>query len=384
LCRATAENLNDRSKTNCEDDFQLFSSGLPMLHGVVMAGGSGTRFWPLSRHARPKQFLKLNGERTLLQQTFDRCQGLIDPRRTWVVTNHSQAGETRRQAPELPAEQVLVEPCGRNTAPCIGLAAIHLLREDPDAVMAVMPADHVIQPAEQFRQGLQQGAELVRQDPERLVLFGVRPTYPATGFGYIELGERDESGVVPVASFREKPDVSTAEQYLQQGRYLWNCGIFLWRADTILQELQRHEPELHAGLMRLREALDTPLREAAIADEFPKLKSISIDYAVLERARNVCVIEAPFEWDDVGSWEAMARLNGVDGAGNTLSGPHCAVDNRGCIVHSSDDHLIATIDVEDLLIVHTPDATLVARRGDEQSLRRLIDELKARGLDRYL
>lgn len=355
-----------------------------MLHGVVMAGGSGTRFWPLSRHAHPKQFLKLSGERTLLQQTFDRCEGLIDKRRMWVVTNAAQAEETLRQTPDMPSAQVLVEPCGRNTAPCIGLAAIHLLREDPHAVMAVMPSDHVIQPPEAFRRVLERGTELVREDPSRLVLFGVRPTYPATGFGYIEQGERDESGATRVASFREKPDVSTAEAYLQQGTYLWNCGIFIWRAETILQELERHEPELHAGLTRLRKALDTPLGEAAIAEEFPRLKSISIDYAVLERAANVFVLEAPFEWDDVGSWEALSRLNGVDGDGNTLGGVHCSLDSRGCIVQTSGEHLVATIDVEDLLIVHTPDATLVARRGDEQSLRKLIDELRSRGLDRYL
>lgn len=356
-----------------------------MLHGVIMSGGSGTRFWPLSRTARPKQFLQFGGDRTLLQGTADRCEPLIPGERMWVVTNARQADETRRQLDRIPPEQVLVEPQGRNTAPCVGLAAVHLLRRDPEAVMVLMPADHAITPADSFRQGLAAAAGLVEADPQRLVLFGVRPTYAATGFGYIERGESlPPPGAFHVASFREKPNHDTAEEYLQSGRYFWNCGIFVWRAQTILDRLSEFEPEMHAGLMRIAAAIGTARSEPVLADEFPQLKSTSIDYAVLERAEHVCVLQARFDWDDVGSWEALARLEGADPAGNTLIGPVCAVDVRGCVVRSQPGHLVAAIDVDDLLIVHTPDATLVARRGDEQAMRRIIQTLKDRGLDHLL
>lgn len=356
-----------------------------MLHGIIMSGGSGTRFWPLSRITRPKQFLTFGGERSLLQETADRCEPLIPPERLWVVTNALQAAETRRQLPALPPDHLLVEPEGRNTAPCVGLAAVHLLRHDPEAVMVLMPADHLIAPGELFREGVESAVRLVQEDPQRLVLFGVRPTWPATGFGYIERGEPlPEAGAAHVLSFREKPNHDTAVRYLQAGPYLWNCGIFVWRAGTILDLLREFEPEMAAGLERIAAALGTPEADRVLAAEFPRLKSISIDYAVLERAAQVCVVEARFDWDDVGSWEALARLEGTDGAGNTVVGPHCGLDTRGCIIHSAGGHLIATCDVEDLLIVHTPDATLVARRGDEEAMRRIIRELQERGFDHVL
>jgi len=356
-----------------------------MLHGVIMSGGSGTRFWPLSRTARPKQFLHFGQPRTLLQATADRCRPLIPAQRTWVVTNAVQAEGTLRQLGDVPVEQVLVEPQGRNTAPCVGLAAARLLTQDSEAVMALMPADHAIGPGEAFRAGLARAAELVQADPDRLVLFGVRPTYPATGFGYIELGEPlDDAGAFQVQSFREKPDHDTAALYLREGRYFWNCGIFVWSARTILRLLQQFEPEMHAGLERIAAAFQAPDADAVLSREFPQLKSISIDYAVLERAGQVCVLEAGFDWDDVGSWEALARLEGRDADGNTVSGSHCGLDTRACIIHSEPGHTIATIDVEELLIVHTADATLVARRGDEAAMRRIIAELRARGLEHLL
>ena len=356
-----------------------------MLQGVIMSGGSGTRFWPLSRTARPKQFLKFQGDRTLLQSTADRCDPLISADRMWVVTNAVQAEETRHQLSGMPEEHLLVEPCGRNTAPCVGLAAMQIAMQDPDAVMAVMPADHVIGPPDVFQQAIGAAAEIVAEDAARLVLFGVRPSYPATGFGYIEQGEplAEGSQGFHVKSFREKPDHDTAVEYLQAGNYLWNCGIFVWKARTILERLQEYEPELHSGLQAI---VDGPPGElqARLEQGFGDLKSISIDYAVLERASDVCVMEAPYRWDDVGSWEAVSRLEGADGDGNTIVGKHCGLETHNCIVRSEGDHLIATVDVEDLLVVHTEDATLVTRRGDEQALRRIIAELKDRGLDSYL
>jgi mannose-1-phosphate guanylyltransferase len=359
-----------------------------MLHAVIMAGGSGTRFWPESRRETPKQFLKLAGSRTMIQATFDRCTPWIAAEHVWVVTNAVQAHETRRQLPEVPAANVLVEPCGRNTAPCIGLAAIHLLRVDPDAVMLVMPADHVIRPAEEFQRAVDEAMRLVERDGTRLVLFGVPPTYPATGFGYIErdqpLGDRHAAGAYRVASFREKPDRETARQYFDSGRFYWNCGIFVWRAQQILDCLARREPEIHERLLRLSRQIGTNDWDAALSAEFPQMKSISIDYAVLEREPGICVLEAPYEWDDVGSWHALRRLRGSDSAGNTVSGLHCGVDTRNCIIRTSDEHLVATLGLEDVIVVHTPRATLVARADDENAIKQLIERLQSEGHAQFL
>lgn len=350
-----------------------------MLHAVIMAGGSGTRFWPQSRKQRPKQLLPLAGEESLIQQTAARCQPWIPPERIWVVTNNRQIDATREQLPQVPAGNFLVEPCGRNTAPCVGMAAIRLLQADPAAEMLVLPADHVIQPHEIFQAACERAASVLQQHPDGLILFGVRPTYPATGFGYIERGQplADRADAVyEVSRFREKPDAATAAEYLTSGRFYWNCGIFVWKAARILAALAEYEPELRSGLQELADAPDW---STAVERVFPSLKSISIDYAVLERARNVFVLEAPFRWDDVGSWLAVARLRGADEAGNTVEGPWSGVATRDCIVRTTADHLVATIGVEDLVIVHTTDATLVARKSDEDGLRKLVSQLEQEG-----
>ncbi|QDU41529.1 Mannose-1-phosphate guanylyltransferase [Maioricimonas rarisocia] len=358
-----------------------------MLHAVIMAGGSGTRFWPESRQSMPKQFLRLAGDRSMIQGTLDRCTPWIDPGNAWVVTNAVQADETARHLPEVPRDQILVEPCARNTAPCIGLAAIHLQRQDPEAVMLVMPADHVIGPPPVFREAVESAAKLVTDDPERLVLFGVPPNYPATGFGYIERGDAvaGSDRAYAVASFREKPDRDVAEEYVESGRFYWNCGIFVWKASRILDALQTHEPEMHAALQRLAEQIGTPGWQEALEKEFPTMNSISIDYAVLERERgSLCVLEAPFRWDDVGSWHAMPRLHGQDDDGNTVLGTHCGVETRNCVIRSSDDHMIATLGLDGCIIVHTSDATLVAQTDDENAIKQLVSRLKESGHERLL
>ena len=358
-----------------------------MLHTVIMAGGSGTRFWPESRRQLPKQFLKFSGEQTLIQEAAGRCAPAISPERTWIVTNAAHAAETAHQLPQVPAQQILLEPCGRNTAPCIGLAAIQLLAIDPEATMLVMPADHIIQPVAMFQQAIKEAVDLVERAPQSLVLFGVEPTYPATGFGYIRRGDKLDNTDWPmfhVQSFQEKPNQLTAARYAATGEYYWNCGIFVWRAQTILDALKELTPEIYQRLMTLRDAIGTPNWPAALEAEFPAMPSISIDYAVLEKAAQVCVLEAPFDWDDVGSWHALARMNSVDGDGNTLDGLVCPVDSSGCIVRTTGEHLIATIGVKDLIIVHTPTATLVADKRDEGSIKQLIAELERRNLTKYL
>lgn len=357
-----------------------------MLHAVIMAGGSGTRFWPASRRTRPKQFLSLTGDRTLLQQTVERCQPWIPLERTWIATGAGHAPETQRQLPELPAGRIVAEPCGRNTAPCIGLAAIQVLKEDPDAILLVMPADHVIRPAEAFRASVAAAVQIVENTPAASVLFGIRPTYPSVGFGYIERDAPISAGAAAfqVRSFREKPALDVAKGFVAAGRYYWNGGIFVWRAAHVMRMLAEFQPEIAARLGRLSEALGTPRWPDALKTEFPQMPSISIDHGVLEKARDVYVLESTFEWDDVGSWHALARLLGTDEHGNTVDGLHCGIDTKGCIVRSSPEHLVATIGLEDCIVVHTPEATLVARRDDENALRRLVTLLEERGYGRFL
>jgi mannose-1-phosphate guanylyltransferase len=302
----------------------------------------------------------------------------------WVVTNQSHAAETQRQLPDLPPEQILLEPCGRNTAPCIGLAAIQLLAVDRDPLMLVVPADHVISTDEQFQQAVAAAVKLVEHEPQTFVLFGVKPTSPSTGFGYIQRGQPMGTGAYRVQAFQEKPDRATAERYLASGEYYWNCGIFVWRARALLDALHAFVPEISARLKTLQKLIGKPEWSAALAEEFPQMTSISIDYAVLERSPDVCVLEAPFAWDDVGSWQALARWQDPDGQGNTVDGPFCGVNVRDSIIRTTPDHLVAAYGVENLIIVHTPTATLVADKRDENALRALTAELERQGLTEYL
>jgi mannose-1-phosphate guanylyltransferase len=358
-----------------------------MLHAVVMAGGSGTRFWPQSRAALPKQFLRLFGEETLIAATISRVARWIPPERSWVVTNKAHAAQTERQLPALPPSNILREPCGRNTAPCIGLAALQIVARDPDGIMLVMPADHFVPDADAFHKAVERAVSIVTEQPDALILFGVRPTYACTGFGYIERGEPlpgKPAAAWTVASFQEKPDRARAEQFLAAGRFYWNSGIFVWKAAAILQALERFEPSIFQSLQKLEPSVGTAGWDGALATEFPTMKGISIDYAVLERADNVCVLEAPFEWDDVGSWQALSRRRESDPEGNTVDGPFCGVDSSGCIISTTPDHLVAAIGLSDCVIVHTPDATLVARRDDEEGIRKLVQLLRERGHERFL
>ena len=346
-----------------------------MLHAVIMAGGSGTRFWPVSRQQRPKQFLSLTGDRTLLQQAADRVLPLVTPDRLWVVTNARYREPTLEQLPDLRPDQLLAEPCGRNTAPCIAWAAGLIAQLDPEATLLVTPADHVIEPGDRFRSSVLQAAEFADREPTASLLFGVRPSYPATGFGYIEQAEvvPETSGAIyRVRSFREKPTVDIAESFIQQGRFLWNCGIFVWKVRRICELLRRHQPEITAGIDQILASSPGPHREQALSSIFPQLPSISIDHGVLEKAGDVYVLPASFGWDDIGSWQALPRLLGTDPQGNTVIGSHLGLQTRGCIVHNSDTHLIATFGVENCIIVHTPDATLVARKDDESALRQIV------------
>ncbi len=365
-----------------------------MFYAVIMAGGTGTRFWPESRARRPKQLLPMLGDTTMICTTVHRLRGLVPRDRLIVSTTAELAPSIAQELIELPRGAILAEPYKRNTAPCIGLAAHMIVRRDPDAVMGVMPADHVIAPEEAFRKAVRYAADLVEEDPRRLITFGIPPTYPAEGFGYIERGEpvaskvreqrTDAPGTFRVERFREKPDLETAREYLADSRHSWNSGIFVWKAQRILEELEQFEPAMADRLATLAESIDTVQFEGALKKEFAAIEGKSIDYAVMERAEEVLVVEAPFEWDDVGSWRALARLKGADECGNTIDAKHLGLETAGTIVRGGRDHLIVTVGLTDCIVVHTPDATLVAHKDHEESIRHVVDALEERGWVEYL
>jgi mannose-1-phosphate guanylyltransferase len=364
-----------------------------MLHIVIMAGGAGTRFWPESRVARPKQLLPLAGPRSMLQMTVDRLGDLAGKQNLWLLTAEKLVNAVTEQLPTVPKSQIIGEPCKRDTAPAIGLAALLLSRVDPQATMVMLAADHVINPPEKFQQAILAAAALVDESPQRIVTFGIKPTYAATTFGYIERGESlplpkqvaaTDLHANRVARFREKPPAAVAEEYVTTGKFYWNSGMFIWRAATIIDALDRHQPEMITHLRAIADSQNQPNAAEVFSQEFAAIRGISIDYAVMEHATDVAVIEAPFTWDDVGTWQAAARLAPADADGNTVAGKHIGIDTHGSIIRSAGDHLITTVGVNDLIIVHTPDATLVANRHDEESIRKIVKLLEERGWTEYL
>jgi mannose-1-phosphate guanylyltransferase len=359
-----------------------------MLHAMIMAGGGGTRFWPRSRQQRPKQFLALGGERTLLQQAMDRLEALLPAEHAWVITGQSYHDETARQLPQLAPDHIVGEPCGRDTAACIGLGAALIARRDTEAVMLVTPADHVIEPVREFERAARVAVHLADEHAAALVTFGIPPTFPSTGYGYIhrgsEIGQRQGVSIYRVQRFEEKPAADRAERFLASGEYFWNSGIFVWRAATVLNELHRQQPKLHDGVCRIADAWDTPRRDAVLRQEYETIPKLSIDYAVMEHAREVLVVQAPYRWDDVGSWLALERMHPQDADHNTILANHCGLKTDHCIVVGDPERIITTIGVQNLVIVQDGDATLIADRRDEGTVKQLVELLKKKGLEKYL
>ena len=349
-----------------------------MIHAVVMAGGAGTRFWPLSRMAIPKQLLSFGGDRSLIQQAIDRLDSLVPVDNISVITNQSLVSAIEDQLPALSSKSIIGEPAKRDTAPCIGLAAGLIAAEDPDATMIVMPSDHIIQPVEAFHEAVTKAHNLVEQDPSRLITFGITPNRPAETYGYIQRGESVNSDVFRVEQFKEKPVIDTAKQYLDEGGYYWNSGIFVWKARAILEALEQYQPDMILHINRIVQRRGEADFHDVIEQEFTAIEGISIDYAVMEHHANVLVIEAPFEWDDIGSWQALSRLFPTDANNNTVVGKHAGIQTTNSIIQSSKDHLVATIGVSDLIIVHTEDATLVANKQEEESVRKLVRLLESK------
>jgi mannose-1-phosphate guanylyltransferase len=363
-----------------------------MLHAMIMAGGGGTRFWPRSREARPKQFLALGGDRTLLQMALDRVEAQVPPERSWVVTAAAYVAETGRQLPNLPPDHVVGEPFRRDTAAAVALGAALIAREDPSATILVTPADHVIEPVQEFRRAAHVAEQMAEEHPNALITFGIPPTYPAVGYGYIhrarELTTRQGVSVYRVRGFKEKPPESLAEEYVASGEYFWNAGIFVWRAATILDALRQLKPAMHEAVERIADAWRTPRRDEVLRREFDPIERTSIDFAVMEHAaeagKEVLAVQATYRWDDVGSWSALERMNPQDADGNTVLGTHAGLHTRDCLIVGEEGRLIATIGVDNLLIVQDGNATLVADKREEAAVKQLVDLLKKRGLERYL
>lgn len=354
-----------------------------MEHALIMAGGAGTRLWPLSRRQRPKQLLRLIEGRSLLELSCERLRGLFDPARIWVITSADYLAQVAAALPDVPRANLIGEPMGRDTLNAIGLAASLIRARDADATMAVFTADHVITPVERFQAAVQRGLAAATQHADHLVTFGIRPRAPHTGYGYVQRGAALASGVWRVAAFKEKPPRDVAEQYVASGQYAWNSGMFAWRAATILDEIAKHAPENARGLAALAEGWQSA-DSARRATAFAALPKISIDYAVMEKAAHVLMVEMDVDWRDVGSWTALATTHPADAAGNTLIAPRVlSADSHGNIVVSEDDHLITLLGVRDLVVVRSGDATLICHKDHVEQLKPLTQQRQAAFGEQY-
>ena len=362
---------------------------MPQLHALILAGGSGTRFWPWSRAAHPKQFLAIDGHASLLARTHERLEGWIAPENRWVLTRADLVETVAEELPTLDPAHILGEPEGRDTAPALALGALRVAAVDPDALLLILPSDHHIADPAAFRATVDRAVSALTAD-DGLYTFGVTPTEPATGYGYIERGDATgHPGCASVRAFREKPDRATAEAFLADGGYFWNAGIFLWRASTFLAELARASTEFAAGIESLGGVFERDDGPDALADAFRSLPKISIDFALLEKSDRVRVVEAAFPWDDVGTWEAVPRLRAeaADRDGNIVDRGVVTTDCRRAVVVRGDDveaseRVIVLHGVEDMLVVDTGDALLVCPRARAQEVRGVVETLRERGLER--
>lgn len=358
------------------------------MYAVIMAGGRGTRFWPRSREKKPKHLLDIISRRTVIQETVDRISPLIGPANILVVTGRKHARALMNQLPEIPSGNIIIEPEGKNTAPCIGLAALHVRKKAGDDVMVVLPSDHAIADSGKFRQVLQAAAQTAAVE-EALVTVGIKPASPQTGFGYIEQGDPIESKtaeeIFRVKSIREKPDFKLAAEFVQSGKFYWNSGMFIWKASVILKSISRFLPDLYSGLATINEALGLPGEKAVIRRIYKNIASISIDYGVMEKADNVYVVKGDFGWSDVGSWDALWEISAKDENGNAAVGESkvISVGSGGSLIYSP-KKLVALAGVKDLIVVETKDALLICPRGSSQDVKKIVDILEAKKLKEYL
>ncbi|MCX7984276.1 MAG: mannose-1-phosphate guanylyltransferase [Bacteroidetes bacterium] len=358
------------------------------VYAVIMAGGVGSRFWPRSRERSPKQVLEIVGNGTMIQNTVRRIESFATPERMFIVTNKVQKSIIMQQLPHIPEQNILVEPVGKNTAPCIGLAAHWIMRSDPDGVMVVLPADHLIGEVDKFNKVLQR-AIAVAEHSNSLITIGIHPTHPETGYGYIQYDDAIDHNpyyaekVFRVKTFAEKPNYETAVKFLQSGDFLWNSGMFIWRASVILEEIQRLLPEIAEQLKKVAQTIGTSEYENMLELSYGMMRSISIDYGVMEKARSVYVVLADFGWSDVGSWDEVKRLTPVDDSGNAFRGTVIARDTTGNYVDAG-NKLVALIGVKNLIVVTTDDAILICEQGRSQEVKEVVDTLKRRKMYEFL
>ena len=351
---------------------------------LIMAGGRGERFWPKSRRSMPKQFLSLTDDgKTMIQLTVERILPLVDMEDIFIVTNRDYRRLVKEQLPELPERNILCEPVGRNTAPCIGLGAVHIAKKYRDAVMFVLPSDHLIKYNTMFLNTLADAAQVAEQG-ENLVTIGITPDYPETGYGYIKFQPEQTLGrAFAVERFVEKPDLETAKAYLETEQYLWNSGMFTWKVSTILHNLEQFLPETYAGLIHIQNSIGTDEEEAVLEQEFSSFASVSIDYGVMEKAKNIYILSGSFGWDDVGSWLAVGRIRKSNEFGNVISGNAVTVDTRECIIQG-EDKLIATVGLEDVIVVDTKDALLICHKDHAGDIKKVLENLKICNRTEYL
>jgi mannose-1-phosphate guanylyltransferase len=353
-----------------------------------MAGGVGTRFWPMSRRANPKQLLSIVGSKTMLRLTYERIKTLTDATRILVITGKNLKKAVENELPEIPAQNIIAEPVGRNTAPCVGLgAALIAANGDIGEPMVVLPADHLISEKRNFQNTVKFAVRYATETGSLLTI-GINPTYPETGYGYIQLGKKlyskGERKIFKVKTFAEKPNLDTAERFLKSGDFFWNSGMFIWRTDSILSEIDEHLPELREDLYKIEKAVHKTTFKRVLYDVYSRTKTLSIDYGVMEVAKNVCVVKADFEWNDLGSWEAVYNISPKDKNQNVIHARESININSKNNYLYSKDKIIATVDVDDLVVVDTADAILICRKKESQNVKEVVENLSRKGMKKYL
>ena len=351
-------------------------------YGVIMAGGGGTRFWPLSRHEVPKQLLNLSGKDLMVNETIDRVATLCDKSDIFIVTNVDQVpGMEKATTGRIKPDHILSEPSARNTAACIGYAAFEIVKKYGDGVMCIFPSDHYIKNEAAFTATLKDA--IAEAEQGSLVTMGITPTFPCTGYGYIRFDKTETDTAKKVVEFKEKPDLKTAEEYVASGEYSWNSGMFVWKASVILAEFERLLPDVYACLTKIADAMGTADEKKVVDEVYPTIPSISIDYGIMEKSDKVKVISAEMGWNDVGSWDNLGVLHEADSDGNVFAGDHLAIDTKGCITYSK-KRLISTVGVENLIIVETDDAIMVVDKSRAQDVKLIVEELKKQGRNELL
>lgn len=351
---------------------------------LIMAGGKGERFWPRSRVNLPKQFLSLTDDgKTMIQLTVERISPLVDLEDIYIATNSNYMELVKMQLPGIPEENILCEPVGRNTAPCIGLGAVHMACKYDDAVMIVLPSDHLIKNNEIFVETFEEACKIA-EEGSNLATVGITPNYPETGYGYIKYSNDNATGNArKVLQFVEKPDLETAKDYLAQGTYLWNSGMFVWKVSTVLECFKSFMPKTYEGLMKIKASVGTADEEKILSEQFPQLESLSVDYGIMEKADSIYTLPGNFGWDDVGSWLAVGRIKENDENCNVISGNVIAVSTSNCVIEAQ-DKLIATVGLKDIVIVDTNDATLVTTKENAGEIKKVLAELRESGRTEYL